>query len=263
MGKRNSLPSSTLCIGILEKIRLQIIHVRSCELVTGKRDTVEQCSWEFLFCCSRLNLDSLKKQRTLFSNIKEVETIKIHELQSCLYFALPFCSFKILENNIKTSSKRRKKIMKGLLIGLLCHILKQVLNNTLRKSIPAVPKRLRSHFWDISKLKQWLQYLYQLLIHMSTLISFSINRIKVTATLSVTAENQLYYPQWLYALKAGAPPRKLAQSCIHCGIDLGLFVGKTNSLQLPALPAHQQTNLYAEFMPNPPSQAPQMHSWLH
>jgi len=84
--------------------------------------------------------------------------------------------------------------MKELFIGLSCHILKQVLNNPLSKSIPAVPTGLCSHFWDTSKHKQGLQYLwYWLLIHMSTLISFSTNRRKATATLPVTG-----IPDWSF-----------------------------------------------------------------
>jgi len=34
-----------------------------------------------------------------------MENIKIQELQLCLYFALLFFSFKLLENNIKMSLK--------------------------------------------------------------------------------------------------------------------------------------------------------------
>lgn len=105
-GKMKFSPSSALPVRILEEMRLRIIHVRSCELVTQKRGTVEtQCSWEFLCCCSRVKLDYFKNPTTLFGNIKEVENIKIHELKLYLYFAFLFFSFKILENNIKTSSK--------------------------------------------------------------------------------------------------------------------------------------------------------------
>lgn len=117
--------------------------------------------------------------------------------------------------------------MKGLFIALFCHILKQFLNNTLRKSIPAVPKRLCSYFWDTSKLKQRLQYLwYQLLIHVPTLISFSTNRREVTATPSITEENQLYYQQWLSCSQSRCLPWGLAQSYIHCDISFGLFLRK-------------------------------------
>lgn len=151
--------------------------------------------------------------------------------------------------------------MKGLFIGLFCHILKQFLNNPLKKSIPAVPKRLCSYFWDTSKLKQRSQYLwYQLLIHVPTLISFSTNRREVTATPSITEENQLYYQQWLSCSQSRCLPWGLAQSYIHCDINFGLFLRKKKSLQVPT---HQLTNLYMELMPDPPTRALQTHWQLH